>query len=70
MPSDSCFVNIMAPFAALLLIHRQRIERIFPALSFGPQSVEATTRHMVEFALAGLQGVARGARGRERDSEG
>ena len=57
----SC-INIMAPFGVLLLIGRARIERVFPMISLGPQAVEATTRHMVEYALAGLAGVAREAR--------
>jgi len=53
----SC-INIMAPFGVLLLIGPQRIERAFPVLSFGPQSMEELTRHMVEYALGGLAAVA------------
>jgi TetR/AcrR family transcriptional regulator, regulator of cefoperazone and chloramphenicol sensitivity len=58
----SC-INIMAPFGILMLIRPQRVERIFPVLSFGPESVEDTTRHLVQFALGGLAAIARSARG-------
>jgi len=57
----SC-VNIMAPFGILLLINPQRVEQVFPAVSFGPEAVEETTRQMVQFALGGLAAVARDAR--------
>jgi AcrR family transcriptional regulator len=55
-------INIMAPFGILLLISPQRVERTFPVLSFGPDSVEDTIRHMVRFALGGLAAIARDAR--------
>jgi AcrR family transcriptional regulator len=58
----SC-INIMAPFGILMLIGPQRIERVFPVLSFGPESVQDTTRHLVQFALGGLAAIAREARG-------
>jgi AcrR family transcriptional regulator len=67
MPDDdpavarSC-INIMAPFGVLLLISPQRVERVFPVLSFGPESAADTTRHMVQFALGGLAAIARDAR--------
>ncbi len=57
----SC-INIMAPFGILLLISPQRMERVFPVLSFGPDSVADTTHHMVQFALGGLAAIARDAR--------
>jgi AcrR family transcriptional regulator len=57
----SC-INIMAPFGVLMLISPQRVERIFPVLSFGPESVADTTRHMVQFALGGLAAIARDTR--------
>jgi AcrR family transcriptional regulator len=57
----SC-INIMAPFGILLLISPRRMERTFPILSFGPESVQDTTRHMVQFALGGLATIARDAR--------
>ncbi len=56
----SC-INIMAPFGILLLINPRRMERTFPILSFGPESVQDTTRHMVQFALGGLAAIARDA---------
>ncbi|MBS0419272.1 MAG: CerR family C-terminal domain-containing protein [Proteobacteria bacterium] len=55
-------INIMAPFGVMLLITPQRIERAFPVLSFGPESMDELTRHMVEFALGGLEAIARNAR--------
>jgi hypothetical protein len=55
-------VNIMAPFGILLLMTPQRIEKAFPALSFGPEAAQDTTRHMVQFALGGLVAIARDAR--------
>jgi AcrR family transcriptional regulator len=57
----SC-INIMAPFGVLLLIGPQRIEKTFPILSFGPESTDEVTRHMVQFALGGLAAIARDAR--------
>jgi AcrR family transcriptional regulator len=57
----SC-INIMAPFGILMLIRPERMERVFPVLSFGPESVADTTRHMVQFALGGLAAIARDAR--------
>jgi AcrR family transcriptional regulator len=57
----SC-VNIMAPFGVLLLINPRRIEKALPELSFGPQTADETTRHMVQFALGGLAAIARDAR--------
>jgi AcrR family transcriptional regulator len=57
----SC-INIMAPFGVLMLISPQRVERVFPVLSFGPESAADTTRHMVQFALGGLAAIARDAR--------
>jgi len=55
-------INIMAPFGVMLLISPQRIERVFPVLSFGPEGMTELTRHMVEFALGGLEAIAREAR--------
>jgi len=57
----SC-INIMAPFGVFLLISPQRIEKTFPILSFGPETAEEFTRHMVQFALGGLAAIAREAR--------
>jgi AcrR family transcriptional regulator len=57
----SC-INIMAPFGILMLIGPARVERVFPVLSFGPESVADTTRHMVQFTLGGLAAIARDGR--------
>ena len=53
----SC-INIMAPFGVLLLIGPQRVERTYPAVSFGVEDVEENTRHMVRYALGGLAAIA------------
>jgi|SRR5579872_87496 len=55
-------INIMAPFGILFIISPQRVERIFPALSFNEASVREMTRHMVQYALAGIAAVAKEAR--------
>jgi AcrR family transcriptional regulator len=57
----SC-INIMAPFGILMLIGQERVQRVFPVLSFGPDSAADTTRHMVQFALGGLAAIARDGR--------
>jgi TetR/AcrR family transcriptional regulator, regulator of cefoperazone and chloramphenicol sensitivity len=54
----SC-INIMAPFVILPLVSQQQLERFFPAVSFGSDSVEETTQHLARFALWGLAAVAR-----------
>jgi AcrR family transcriptional regulator len=56
----SC-INIMAPLGVLLLIGPQRIQKAFPILSFGPESMDEVTQHMVQFALGGLAAIARDA---------
>ena len=61
----SC-INIMAPIGIMLLISPQKFQRAFPALSLGPATLEETTRHMVQFALAGLAAIARDAGGATR----
>ena len=45
-----------------MLIGPQRVERVFPVLAFGPETVEDTARHMVQFALGGLAAIAPAAR--------
>ena len=54
----SC-INIMAPLGVLLLLGPQRIERAFPTVSFGPESLAQLTHHMLEYAMVGLAAVAR-----------
>lgn len=57
----SC-INIMAPFAVLLLVGPERLEKAFPVLSLGPDAMEELTRHMVEFALGGIAAIGRNTR--------
>jgi len=57
----SC-INVMAPFGVLLLVTPQRVEKVFPALSFGPEALDEFARHMVEYALGGMAAVARETR--------
>jgi hypothetical protein len=43
----------------LPLVSQQQLERFFPAVSFGSDSVEETTQHLARFALWGLAAVGR-----------
>lgn len=49
----SC-ISIMAPCALLLLIDRRKMRRTLPELEVGAESAPQLTRHLVDFALAGL----------------
>ena len=51
-------INVMAPLGILMLMGAARVERAFPMLSLGPDSMEETTRHMLKFALGGIAEVA------------
>src|SRR5262249_48310654 len=55
-------VSVMAPCFLLLIFDRGTLRRAFPALGVAPVDAAALTRHLVQFALAGLAAVAREAR--------
>jgi AcrR family transcriptional regulator len=54
-------VSLMAPFCMLVLADRRRMKRALPSLGLGPADAPDLARHMVQFALAGLEAVGRDA---------
>jgi TetR/AcrR family transcriptional regulator, regulator of cefoperazone and chloramphenicol sensitivity len=54
-------VSVMAPFCMLVLADRRRMKRALPSLGLGPADAPDMSRHMVQFALAGLEAVRREA---------
>ncbi len=61
-------ISTIAPCALLLLVNRRKLLRMLPQMKLGPESASQITRHMVDFALAGLDAIAprRGAMGGPR----
>jgi len=58
-------LSIIGPCALLLLVNRAKLKRMLPSWSFDTDSVPLLTRHLVDFALAGLDAIAGAApRGR------
>jgi len=57
-------VSLMAPFCMLVLADRRRMKRALPNLGLDPKDVPELSRHMVEFAVAGLEAVKREAQQR------
>jgi AcrR family transcriptional regulator len=55
-------LSIIAPCIMLLIGDRRFFKRAFPKFGFGAEDAPAVTQHMVEFALAGLEAIARSAR--------
>jgi AcrR family transcriptional regulator len=53
-------VSVMAPCFMLLIFDRDTLKRAFPTLGLGSEDAGALVRHMVQYALAGLEAVARG----------
>jgi AcrR family transcriptional regulator len=51
-------ISTMAPCAILLLVNRRKLKRLFPQMSLGAESAPEITRHLVEFALAGLDAIS------------
>lgn len=52
-------ISIMAPCALLLLVNRNKLRRMLPQLNLHPASASQVTRHLVDFALAGLTAITR-----------
>ncbi len=52
-------VSLMAPIRILIIGDRRVIKRAFPSLGLGANDAPALAQHMVGFALAGLEAVAR-----------
>jgi AcrR family transcriptional regulator len=51
-------ISVMAPCALLLLVNRRKLQRLLPQLDLSPESAPQITRHLVEFALAGLKAIS------------
>jgi AcrR family transcriptional regulator len=54
-------ISVIAPCFMLLLFDRRTLRRAFPHLGLAAADADALTRHLVQFALAGLTAVAREA---------
>ncbi len=50
-------ISTMAPCALLLLVNRRKLKRMLPSLDVRAQSAPQLTRHLVDFALAGLAAI-------------
>lgn len=55
-------LSLMAPFFTLVLADRRRMKRALPSLGLRPEDAPDLARHLAQFALAGLEAVAREAR--------
>ena len=53
---------LMAPICMLILADRPHLTRALPAFGLKPNDAPALARHMFQYALAGLEAVARAAR--------
>lgn len=51
-------ISTMAPCALLLLVNRRKLKRMLPNLDVGARSAPQLTRHLVDFALAGLAAIS------------
>ena len=51
-------ISTMAPCVLLLLVNRRKLKRMLPELNLGADSAPLITRHLVDFALAGLDKTA------------
>jgi hypothetical protein len=58
-------ISIMAPICMLILADRRHLTRALPAFGLKPNDAPALARHMLQYALAGLEAVAREARKEE-----
>jgi TetR/AcrR family transcriptional regulator, regulator of cefoperazone and chloramphenicol sensitivity len=55
-------LSIISPCIMLLIGDRRFFKRAFPKFGFAPDDAAAVTRHMVEYALAGIAAIARSTR--------
>ena len=51
-------ISVMAPCALLLLVNRRKLQRLLPQLHITAESAPSITRHLVDFALAGLRAIS------------
>jgi AcrR family transcriptional regulator len=54
-------ISIMAPICMLIIADRHRMKRELPSLGLAAKDAPAWARHMVQYALAGLEAVGREA---------
>jgi hypothetical protein len=57
-------ISIMAPFCMLILSDSRRIKRALPSLGLGADDAADMARHLVQFAIGGLEAIGRDARRR------
>jgi AcrR family transcriptional regulator len=57
-------ISVMAPFCMLILSDRRRIKRALPSVGLGSDDAPDMARHLVQFAIAGLEAIGREARKR------
>jgi len=55
-------ISVMAPICMLIVADRRHLTRALPAFALKPDEAPALVRHMLQYALAGLEAVAREAR--------
>ena len=51
-------ISVMAPCALLLLVNRRKLQRLLPQLNISVHAAPQITRHLVDFALAGLRAIS------------
>ena len=51
-------ISTMAPCALLLLMNRKKLKRMLPQMNVDAEAAPQITRHLVEFALAGLGAIS------------
>jgi AcrR family transcriptional regulator len=55
-------LSVMAPICILIVGDRRMMKRALPSFGLGAEDAPALARHMVDYALAGLEATARKAR--------
>ena len=53
-----CCISTLAPCLMLLLVNRRKLKRVFPQMRVDAESAPQITRHLVEFAMAGLAAIS------------
>jgi TetR/AcrR family transcriptional regulator, regulator of cefoperazone and chloramphenicol sensitivity len=51
-------ISTIAPCALLLLVNRRKLKGMLPSLNLSADSAPQLTRHLVDFALAGLKAIS------------
>lgn len=59
-------ISVVAPWFMLLVVNRQMFHRMFPRFGLTPRDADAVVDHLVRFAVAGLEAVAREERSRRK----